>query len=69
MDIYCYLIQIDSVTKELLVELETTVIQASLLLGCGDVESNPGPLTREGNKHACYKCISRREWLFLIVYL
>ena len=29
-------------------ELETTAIQASLLLRCGDIESNPGPLTREG---------------------
>ena len=29
-------------------ELETTAVQASLLLRCGDVESNPGPLTREG---------------------
>ena len=45
-------------------ELEITAVQASLLLRCGDVESNPGPLSREGNKHACYKRISRSEWLF-----
>ena len=41
-------------------ELETTAVQASLLLRCGDVESNPGPLTREGNKSnslARYTCI------------
>ena len=62
---YCYLIQIDSVTKELLVELDTTAVQATLLLRCGDVESNPGPLNREGNKHACYKCIKRCEWLLI----
>ena len=29
-------------------ELETTAVQTFLLLRCGDVESNPGPLTREG---------------------
>ena len=62
------LIQTDSVTKELLVELVTTAVQASLLLRCGDVESNPGPLSREGNKHASCKRISHSEWLF-IVYL
>ena len=61
---YYYLIQTDSVTKELLVELETTAVQASLLLRCGDVESNPGPLSREGNKHARCKRISHSEWLF-----
>ena len=30
-------------------EIETTAVQSSLLLRCGDVESNPGPLSREGN--------------------
>ena len=41
-------------------ELETTAVQASLLLRCGDVESNPGPLTRESNKKKIttrYTCI------------
>ena len=36
-------------------ELETTAVQASLLLRCGDVESNPGPLTREGKVHSSVK--------------
>lgn len=29
-------------------ELETAVVQASLLLRCGDVERNPGPMKKEG---------------------
>ena len=31
------------------IELETAAaVQASLLLRCGDIETNPGPLGREG---------------------
>ena len=38
-------------------ELETTAVQASLLLRCGDVESNPGPLTREGKANDQIECV------------
>ena len=31
--------------------LASAVVKASLLLRCGDVEMNPGPLTREGKFH------------------
>ena len=44
----------DLIAKESPVELETAAIQVSLLLRCGDVESNPGPLSREGKNQLIF---------------
>ena len=37
-------------------ELVTAAVQASLLLRCGDVEMNPGPIGKEGEVTTCNYC-------------
>ena len=43
--------------------LSSAVVKASLLLRCGDVEMNPGPLTREGKVNTCMPaCTFGNSW-------
>ena len=43
-----YIIKAAPIALMITMELETAAVQASLLLKCGDVELNPGPLGKEG---------------------
>ena len=43
-----YIISALAIAIVVTMELETATVQASLLLRCGDIEVNPGPMGREG---------------------
>ncbi len=46
-----YIVSALAIAIVVTMELETAVaVQASLLLRCGDIELNPGPLGREGKR-------------------
>ena len=48
-----YIVSALAIAIVVAMSLETAAaVQASLLLRCGDIETNPGPLTREGT-HVC----------------
>ena len=49
-----YIIKAAPIALMITMELETATVQASLLLRCGDVEMNPGPLEREGEINAVH---------------
>ena len=45
---HIYIIGALAIAVVVTTELETATVQASLLLRCGDIEVNPGPLRKEG---------------------